>query len=346
MDVKIVKRKVRLMKLISIAVPAYNSENYLNKSIDSLLVGGEDVEIIIVNDGSTDNTDKIAREYLAKYPSIIKYVDKENGGHGDAVCAGLAVATGKYFKVCDSDDWFGAEAFKKLIAEIKASSNENIDLYISNFIYDKVGAKRKKTMAYHKSLTANQTMEWSDFKLKYGKYLLMHSVIYRTQLLRDAKIALPKHTFYVDNIFVFQPLPYVERLYYIDVDLYHYFIGRDDQSVNEQIMMKRIDQQILVNKLMIDYFNDTDNLNKQVSKYMLSYLQIMMTISTILLIRIGTKEAQSKTRELWKYLKNEDPNAYLRIRTSLQGNLLNLPRSMNWLKVLIYKIYKKIWGFN
>ena len=84
------------------------------------------------------------------------------------------------------------------------------------------------------------------------QYILMHSAIYRTQLLRDCGFKLPKHTFYVDNIFVYQPLPYVESIYYMDVDFYRYFIGRDDQSVNEDVMMKRIDQQIRVTKIIID----------------------------------------------------------------------------------------------
>ena len=102
------------MKLLSFVVPSYNSEKYLNKCVDSLLKGGEDVEIIIVNDGSKDNTIKIAREYEEKYPSIIKVVDKENGGHGSGINSGLEVATGLYFKCVDSDDWVDEDALKKL----------------------------------------------------------------------------------------------------------------------------------------------------------------------------------------------------------------------------------------
>lgn len=94
-----------MSKLISFAVPSYNSQAYLNKCIDSLLVGGDDVEIIIVNDGSKDNTAAIADEYAAKYPDIVKAVHKPNGGHGSGVNAGLKIATGIYYKVVDSDDW-------------------------------------------------------------------------------------------------------------------------------------------------------------------------------------------------------------------------------------------------
>ena len=92
------------MKYISFAIPCYNSAAYMERAVESILKGGEDVEIIIVNDGSKDATSEIAHRYEEQYPGIIKAVDKENGGHGDAVNFGLANASGKYFKVVDSDD--------------------------------------------------------------------------------------------------------------------------------------------------------------------------------------------------------------------------------------------------
>ena len=83
----------------------------------------------------------------------------------------------------------------------------------------------------------------------------MHSVIYRTKLLRECGLKLPEHTFYVDNIFVFQPLPHVKKLYYLDVNFYRYFIGQVRISPSTRpVMIGRIDQQIRVNKIMIDYY--------------------------------------------------------------------------------------------
>ena len=113
------------MKYISFAIPSYNSQEYMSHAIESILVGGEDVEIIIVNDGSSDDTSKIAHEYEEKYPTIIKAVDKENGGHGDAVNSGLTHATGKYFKVVDSDDWVDAEALQKILEFLKKLESED-----------------------------------------------------------------------------------------------------------------------------------------------------------------------------------------------------------------------------
>ena len=125
-------------------------------------------------------------------------------------------------------------------------------MFISNYIYDKVGQKRKRIMQYHSAMPTERVFTWEEMgNMRLGHYILMHSVIYRTGLLRECGLKLPKHTFYVDNIFVFQPLPFVKKLYYLDAEFYHYFIGREDQSVNETIMIGRIDQQIRVNKIMI-----------------------------------------------------------------------------------------------
>ena len=243
------------MKLLSIAIPCYNSEAYMRHCIDSLLPGGDEVEILIVDDGSAkDNTAQIADEYEARYPGICYAIHQENGGHGEAVNAGLRAATGIYFKVVDSDDWVNEEAYVEVLQTLRefVMGNQTLDMLITNFVYEKQGAKHKRVMQYRTSLPKRQLCTWNKVKVfMLGQYILMHSVIYRTEMLRDCGLELPKHTFYVDNIFVFQPLPSVKTFYYLDVNFYRYFIGREDQSVNEQIMIGRIDQQPLVTKLTL-----------------------------------------------------------------------------------------------
>ena len=229
------------MKLLSFAIPCYNSADYMEKCIKSVLIGGEDVEVIIVDDGSTkDDTAEIADRYAKMYPTIVKAVHQENGGHGQAVNTGLAHATGKFFKVVDSDDWVDARSYKKILTTLKSFvEGEEPDMVIANYVYDKVGAKRKKVIHYDNVFPVEQMFGWDDIgKFKIDQYILMHSVIYRTQLLKDCALQLPKHTFYVDNIFVFEPLPYVKNMYYINTNFYRYFIGREDQSVNEEVLKK------------------------------------------------------------------------------------------------------------
>ena len=338
------------MKLLSIAVPCYNSQDYMRNCVDSLLKGGELVEILIVNDGSKDDTAKIADEYAEKYPTIVRVIHQENGGHGEAVNTGIRNATGFYFKVVDSDDWVNEEAFEAILKKLQEliAGPQTLDMMISNFVYEKQGVKRKKIMRYRKYLPQNRIFTWDEVSnMPVGKYILMHSVIYRTELLRECGLELPKHTFYVDNLFAFEPLPYVKNMYYLDVNFYRYFIGRDDQSVNEKVMIKRIDQQIRVNKLMVDAYINCKSTNKQLKAYMFSYLDIITTISSIMLIRANTGESLQKKKELLEYIRTENKQVYRKLRHSLFGRVMNLPgRSGRKMSVAAYKISQKFYGFN
>ena len=221
-------------------------------------------------------------------------------------------------------------------------------MMISNFVYEKEGAKHKKVMRYTSVLPQNEIFGWDDTRhFRKGQYILMHSVIYRTQLLRDCGLELPRHTFYVDNIFVYQPLPYVKNMYYMDVDFYRYFIGRDDQSVNEKVMISRIDQQIKVNKIMVDAYDLWKVQNRKLRKYMFNYLEIITVISTVMLIRSGTEENLEKKRELWRYIKQQDIRLFHHLRSGIMGNTMNLPgKSGRKISIAAYKISQKVVGFN
>ena len=347
------KKGNKQMKLLSITIPSYNSEAYLGKCVESLLPGGEDVEILIVDDGSTDGTAALADAYAEKYPTIVKAIHKENGGHGSAVNTGIDHAQGLYFKVVDSDDWVKKDSYLKILEVLKqvTGGERTLDMLVSNFVYEKEGEKRKKVMHYRHILPENRLFGWEDVKRFHkGHYILMHSVIFRTKLLRECGIRLPEHTFYVDNIYVFEPLAQVKTLYYLDENFYRYYIGREDQSVNEQVMISRIDQQIKVNKLMIDFFVSNKSRiikNKRLYQYMYNYLEIITTVSSVLLIRSDTEENLEKKQELWEYLKASDKRLYLRLRRGIMGSFMNLPgKGGRRISVDGYKICQKIFKFN
>lgn len=338
------------MKVLSIAVPCYNSQDYMENCVESLLKGGEDVEILIVDDGSKDATAEIADAYARKYPTIVKAIHQENGGHGAAVNTGIKNATGLYFKVVDSDDWVDEDAYHQILDKLKEiiGGSQALDMFISNFVYEKQGAKHKKVMRYTRQLPQGEIFTWSDTKhFMKGKYLLMHSVIYRTKLLLECGLELPSHTFYVDNIFVYKPLPQVKTMYYLDVDFYRYFIGRSDQSVNEKVMIGRIDQQIKVNKLMVDEFDLWKIQNRKLRNYMFNYLEIITVISTVMCLRSGTDENLEKKRELWGYIKKKDIRLFHHLRNGILGHTMNLPgRGGRKISVAAYKISQKVVGFN
>ena len=177
----------------------------------------------------------------------------------------------------------------------------------------------------------------------------MHSVIYRTQLLRDCGLELPKHTFYVDNIFVYQPLPFVKTLYYMDLDLYRYFIGRAGQSVNESVMAGRIDQQVRVTKQMIAAHDvmAIKATQPRLGRYMLNYLSMMMSISSIFSVIANTPQSLGLRTELWEYLRQKNAALYRRCRYKATNVGTNIPGYQGRkLSVGLYRLARKIYKFN
>ena len=320
------------MKLLSVTVPCYNSQDYMRHCVETLLPGGDEVEILIVDDGSKDDTAAIADQLQAQYPTIVRAIHQENAGHGGAVMKGLENATGLYFKVVDSDDWVDTQVLKDLLALLRrfAQQGEGVDMVVSDFVYDKVGARWEEVGSFPK-----------------GHYLLMHSVIYRTQLLRESGLDLPRHTFYVDNLFVYVPMAQVKTLYYVDKVFYHYFIGREDQSVQEGVMIRRIDQQLRVNRLMLAQVDLDQVENKRLRRYLLNYLEIITTISTVLLFRAGDKEHLEKARAFWRDMARDYPRHYQLLSRRLFGRVLNMPGpGGRWIALAVYWLSQKVFGFN
>ena len=345
------------MKYLTFTVPCYNSESYMRRCVDSLLCFGKDAEIILIDDGSTDGTGEIADEYQNRFPDIVKTVHKENGGHGSGVNKGLEMAEGLYFKVVDSDDWLDPEACQKLLFRIRELCGggryefaENIpDLFICNYVYDHLDEGSSRVMDYRNVFPDEKMCTCNSIgRFKPSQYLIMHSLIFRTEVLRKSNVKLPEHTFYVDNLFSYQPLPYADNLYYMDIDLYHYYLGREDQSVNEKVLMKRIDQQIRVTE-MVARCVDLKKVRKvypKLASYMTRNISIMLSISSIHLLLIQTDEARSKRKEMWKNIRQHDKRLYYRLRYSTLSGLTYLPGRLGGrLTIGGYRFARKIYQF-
>lgn len=338
------------MKLITFAVPSYNSQDYMRHCIDTLLAGGDEVEIIVVNDGSKDDTGAIADEYAAKYPDIVVPVHKENGGHGSGVNAGLARARGLYYKIVDSDDWLDTDALKVVLDTIRGhvQAEEEADLYICNFVYEHVSDGTSHVSHYRKKMPAFRFFGWDEVKA-FSKWemLLMHSLIYKTSALRESGVCLPEHTFYVDNIFAYQPLPYMRKLFYIDVDLYRYFIGRSDQSVSVENMTRRYAQQLRVMQIMADAYSyeEIRGMAKGLKKYMFHALSAIM-MNTVFFATGGKDnlpERKKGLKDLWMHIREKDVKLYRKLRyRSMPALTAWLPfRLRGWVSTLGYKFLCK-----
>jgi len=340
-------------KLITFTVPCYNSAAYMDHCLETLLQGGEDIEIILVDDGSTkDDTPAICDRYAEQYPDIVRVIHQPNGGHGEGVNQGIRNARGIYYKVVDSDDWLDVPSMHKVLDKLRQFVRDQklVDLMVCNYVYEHVEDNTQRVMHYRNVFPTNKVFGWDQIgRFRPSQYLLMHSVIYRTQLLRDCGLELPKHTFYVDNIFVYQPLPSVRNIYYLDVDLYRYFIGRADQSVNEKVMVGRVNQQVLITRIMIDShdLHLVGQKSKRLERYMFNYLAMMMAISSIFLTIDGSPEALGEKTKLWEYLRTVDVGVYHKMKYRAVSAFTNIPGYQGRrLSVGLYRLARKIYKFN
>lgn len=342
------------MKYITVAVPCYNSESYMEHSINTLLCAKNDIEIIIINDGSKDNTGAIADEYASKYPETVRVIHQENGGHGEGVNQGLKNALGLYYKVVDSDDWVNEEAFIELVETIKLHYSQNTlpDIYVCNYVYEHASDQTTYTMKYDNAFPEREFFTWNDMKrFKISQCLMMHSVFFRTEFLKEVYVPLPKHTFFVDNLYMYNPLPFAKSLYYMNIDLYRYFIGREDQSVNEKMVIKRIDQQMYVTSLMIKShsLSRVREQSKKLYRYMLHNMAIMMLINGTFSFMSKDKEKIDNFFNSWKDIKSYDKFLYNALKYRSVAVFTIFPGKMGacgrYIYLMIYKFVKKIIKF-
>lgn len=333
------------MKDISFVVPCYNSEAYMKKCIDSLLIGKNQIEIIIIDDGSTDKTGQIADNYQKKYPKTVKVIHQKNGGHGEGINTGLRYATGKYFKVVDSDDWLEEEAYKKLLREIK---NIDTDLIVCNYVYTYTDGRKNQIISFDNVYDENKVLTWNDIhRFKMTQYPSLHSMMYKKSVLDKSNIDLPKHVFYEDNLFIYLPLVNTETIYYLNLNLYQYYIGRSDQSVQASQMIKRSHHQVLVSKRVCTAYDLNKIKNKKLRKLMRRECIFLMTIAVVFSRLAYSIEGEKQYKQLWRELKKENPKLYHSIRYTTIATFVSLPTRLGrCLSMFGYRLAHKLVKFN
>ncbi len=223
------------MKLLTIAIPAYNTERYLSRCLDSLtydLTTLDQIDIIVVNDGSTDQTAQVAKTYAKRFPQAVSVIDKANGGHGSTINTALKAAKGKYFRAIDSDDWVNIDDFSDYI---QALAKLDVDFLVTNYqerhLYDLTNIPRTFQQPDQKVLSTadlEQTLADADFFFKFS----MHSLTVKTNILKKVwDDGLLEKTFYVDQQYVAKVLKSAKTYSLLNYDIYRYFIGRPEQSV-------------------------------------------------------------------------------------------------------------------
>jgi glycosyltransferase involved in cell wall biosynthesis len=254
-------------KIISIVIATYNMEDYLSKCLDSVLIKEvlEKIEIIVVNDGSTDNSLAIAKSYQTRFPESVIVVDKPNGHYGSCINAGLKIASGKYFRPLDPDDWFDSASFVQYVNNLQ---EKNVDMVITNFSQEDE-KKISRVRLSNKDIKNIIPEEEYDF-LNYDfvnkeriKWLMMHMITYRTQLLKEINFRCTEGISYTDTEYCFYPIEYVKTFIYLHIVLYKYFIGRDGQSMSESICANNKEHFYILISNMIEHLNSTRNNYKE-----------------------------------------------------------------------------------
>lgn len=339
-------------KTLTFVVPAYNMQEYLSRCVSSLLATPhpDDIEVLIVDDGSSDGTPALSDRLAAQNPGNVRVIHQKNKGHGGAVNTGMAEARGVYLKVIDADDWVGAGTLTTMMGALRKQRGckQPIDLFVTDYVYDKVNKRRKHTVHFRNVMKAGQRLGWDDLR-RFGiaQYMIMHALTFRTDILRQAQTELPEHTFYVDFIYAYQPFPWVNSIMYLPIPFYHYFIGRDGQSVQTDVMIRRVNQLVRINGLMAQATPERGTVSDGLYRYMIHFLSIQSVVASAFLILSRDPVNYEAKRRMWADIERVSPRIARDVRHQLPSRAINLPGRVG--RFLIrhgYRIAEAIIGFN
>ncbi|MCD8043659.1 MAG: glycosyltransferase family 2 protein [Tannerellaceae bacterium] len=320
-------------KLLTIPIPVYNMEKYLSACIKSLLIPSilEIIEILIIDDGSTDSSFDIASAYQAQYPDSIRLISKENGGYGTVINMAIDHATGKYFKILDADDSFDSTALLEFIEKLKRL---DCDLIITHFIYNNLfTGENFVSLNEGEDIEYNKEYDFENFiihKRLRNRELAMHSITYKTQILRQNNFRMSA-CYYSDTDYAIYPLYNVKTAVFWDLALYKYSVGREDQSVSNQGYIKHFEDHNYITRKLLDYCqNDLAGCNTffrinakyKAIRMMKSNLDIMYK----LLYQEDKEKALQAINSFREYTINNLQNELLQIAEkcfSLYENLIN-----------------------
>jgi len=351
-------------KVLTIVIPAYNMEKYISKTLDSLICASiDDLEVIIVNDGSTDGTEEIAKQYVNRYPHSFSLINKENGGHGSALNVGIKCSTGKYFRPLDADDWVDTDALEAVIHDLKIN---DADMVLTNFrkILEQSGQTinvRMKNVWNRKEikegkakpkegrniLVYGQVYDFDKELFDYNNQYLFHFVSYRTELLKDNNIKFDEHVYYDDMEYDVYPLPYVKTVLPIDRYLYQYRLEREGQSVDDKAFAKNHrDRRLVVKNILSYYLEHEEEFGFNVKEVILDDIiwKIQRQYDIYLTLMPVNAETRNELMEFSRDVRNTSAEIFDRASTK---RVVILEKSNGLLFPIIAnkKIQRIIWNF-
>lgn len=328
------------MKILTVSIAAYNVEKTLEKTLSSLNDQRvlDDIEVLIIDDGSKDNTEEVAVKYEKIAPDTFKYVKKENGGHGSTINKGIELATGKYFKVLDGDDWVNTEKFVKFIEQLKS---ETADLILTKYArvfpdnHEEVIENLKK---FDKNKLYNMNDKFDIPRIE------MHMIAIKTQLLKDNNVKITENSFYVDQEYNMWSLYLAQTLKVYDYVIYMYRFGVAEQSVSKEKMLKNVDMQVNIALNLMKMYTkfQSQGMTENKDKLTFSWVEhaVAATMRTYLLMN-SAKQARKKIREFDQKVRNQSQDIFEKLNTDL---FIKLMRSNSLIFKLIriaYSVYKR-----
>ena len=325
-------------KILTISIAAYNVENFIKKALDSLLGvnNAKDIEILVEDDGGTDNTANIVKEYEEKYPDIVKLIHKENGGYGSTINKSIELAQGKYFKQLDGYDWYDSENFKKFLKILRNTDAdvvytpykefyENRNEYVFKDFLEKISEKEYKV---------------EEIILEASTFLNMYTLCYSTEILRKNKLSLLEKCFYTDTQYAMYPLLFCEKIYITHLPIYIYRLGIEGQSVNLAGHIKHYEDHVRVSKDIIDFCNK-NKFSKNKQEYLLNYAAShnANTIAGFYLVLETNKKNLQQIKEFRKYIRENENDIYIRL--SKQSKIVGILERTNY-NYIVYCIMAKL----
>ena len=277
-------------KTLSISIAAYNVEEFLKNTLDSLVAPEimDDIEVLIIDDGSKDNTAAIGKEFVDKYPNSFKVISKPNGGYGSTINAAIDAATGQYFKTLDGDDWYDTENLVRFVKDLK---NMSADLILTPFtmVYEGTGEKQVISMErkyQEKNITFEQLPEALYSKIK------MHSVTYKTSILKENNIRIGEHCFYTDIEYISFPIVYVNDVNFLDYSIYQYRIGLEGQSVSDEGFRKHYKDHLRVVDRILEFYtiNKENGLSKEKATFLFNILKALINTQYGIFFKLDNTE--------------------------------------------------------
>lgn len=295
-----------MSKVLTISIAAYNVEKYIENTLKSILIDDiEDLEILVEDDGGTDGTANIVKQYEKEYPDIVKLIHKENGGYGSTINKSIELARGKYFKQLDGDDWYNTENFKKILMVLREN---DVDIVYSPIIEHKDGKNEERYIDYFEE-NINGIYNIEDIINKSKDALTMHTLLYKTEVLKKCKLKLLEKCFYTDTQYAMFPIASAKNILITHLPIYMYRIGLAEQSISVNSHRKHYKEHARVSMTMVEYYNmHEQNLDSNLKKYIFNYTKtyVANSIARFYMVVKPSQKCLNEIKEFDNRIMNEN----------------------------------------